>query len=442
MNEQTGEITVLNGDLLDRERIETFNLSIMAYNIEPSSPIGASAKSNERMAFDLCQVVIKLNDMNDNAPKFDKQVYTINLREKSYVPRLLANLNAVDLDLHENGTVRYLIDSVNGQKWRKNSDLLSFRDINSKASLNENKTDFYIDPVHGDLVLNSFFDMDQYQTPKSFEIYVVAYDLGSRSVNEEKCLVIVNLVDVNDHAPHLIHPIDSFVADVNEKTFEFEENNSNLGEPLFVVEALDPDYARNPVKYYLDMDLNNDWSSFSIDEQTGKLYTRVKFDYEEKNEYVLRILSVDTGIMVDLDPSHDNSNDSFILNDLFNSYSLKQTTTLVVRIKIIDLDDNEPRFSSTYANGAPFVVNASHTLEVGSTVNVLPLAVDRDTLEQNNRIRYFIIDGNQEGMFELNETSHELKLVKELERKVVDKYVLTVRATSRNGYEMFIFFFF
>ena len=213
---------------------------------------------------------------------------------------------------------------------------------------------------------------------------------------------------------------------MNEKTFEFEENNSNLAEPLFLVEAIDPDYSRNPVRYYLDKDLNNDWSSFSIDEQTGKLYTKVRFDYEEKNEYVLRILSVDTGSM-------DNSNDSFILNDLFNAYSLKQTTTLVVRIRIIGLDDNEPKFISIYANGAPFVINVSHTLEVGSTVNVLPLAVDRDTLEQNNRIKYFIIDGNQEGMFELNETSHELKLVKELERKVVDKYVLTVRATSNNG---------
>ena len=200
---------------------------------------------------------------------------------------------------------------------------------------------------------------------------------------------------------------------MNEKTFEFEENNSNLAEPLFLVEAIDPDYSRNPVRYYLDKDLNNDWSSFSIDEQTGKLYTKVRFDYEEKNEYVLRILSVDTGSMVDLEPSHDNSNDSFMLNDLFNAYSLKQTTTLVVRIRIIGLDDNEPKFISIYANGAPFVINVSHTLEVGSTVNVLPLAVDRDTLEQNKRIKYFIIDGNQEGMFELNETSHELKLVKD-----------------------------
>ena len=79
VNEQTGEITVLNGDLLDRERTEMFNLSIMAYNIEPSSLIGASAKSNERMSFGLCQVVVKLNDMNDNVPKFEKQVYNINL---------------------------------------------------------------------------------------------------------------------------------------------------------------------------------------------------------------------------------------------------------------------------------------------------------------------------------------------------------------------------
>ena len=98
-----------------------------------------------------------------------------------------ANLNGVDLDLSENGTVRYLIDSVNGQKWRKAYDLLIFRDISTKASRNENKTDFYIDPVYGDLVHNSYFDIDQYQTPKSFEIYVVAYDLGSKNVNEEKC---------------------------------------------------------------------------------------------------------------------------------------------------------------------------------------------------------------------------------------------------------------
>ena len=126
----------------------------------------------------------------------------------------------------------------------------------------------------------------------------------------------------------------------------------------------------------------------------------------------------------------DVANDN--LNDGLDSYSYNLTSSLVIHIKVEDLDDNEPEFSSSYRfNHSTFDRNISDTLEKESTVAIFPLALDRDTYEQNTRVKYFILDGNQDGKFDLNETSGELTLTDELDFKLVNRYEIIVRASSK-----------
>ncbi len=126
----------------------------------------------------------------------------------------------------------------------------------------------------------------------------------------------------------------------------------------------------------------------------------------------------------------DVANDN--LNDGLDSYSYNLTSSLVIHIKVEDLDDNEPEFSSSYRfNQSTFDRNISDTLEKESTLAILPLALDRDTFEQNTRVKYYILDGNQDRKFDLNETSGELTLNEELDFKLVNRYEIIVRASSK-----------
>jgi len=184
----SGEITVENGDKLDREMILSFNLTIMAYN-------------NDGIKYDISNVIISLNDLNDNVPRFGKEIYNIAIREKlNFLPRSLVTLKALDFDSFENGTVRYRIDSINGRKvyWSK-----------EQETKNENSTMFYINPVSGELSLNYYIDMDSEENTidrKSFELNVVAYDMGKIIENKQSCLIIVKCIDVNDHHPEFLKP--------------------------------------------------------------------------------------------------------------------------------------------------------------------------------------------------------------------------------------------
>ena len=110
-------------------------------------------------------------------------------------------------------------------------------------------------------------------------------------------------------------------------------------------------------------------------------------------------------------------------------YPLELSTITDVKIRIIDLDDNEPEFGELFITR-----NISDNLRVGSTIDLepestiafIPLAHDRDTFKENTNISYFIMSGNEENKFELDVKTGELKLVDELERSLTDLYRLGI----------------
>ena len=369
--------------------------------------LNGTTSNNDEMS-DTSHVIVYLNDLNDNLPSFDQEIYFVNLREKSFSPRPIFKSTAFDLDAGENGTVKYSIESVNSHVYA------------SQAMTNE----FYVDQNDCTLYLNLYVDIDPDKTAKNFDIVLVANDLG-KPQKKSKTTVLVNLIDINDNKPKITEPF-------NEQIFELAENN-NVNSLLFQIKAFDPDFSHNAIKYQLDQDLNQDWQSFSVDNQTGQLTSLISFDYEKKREYNLRIICTDqNGIMVDL-PNIDATISLFnstSLNDSVNAYPLALKSYVDVKVKIDDLDDNEPEFSSADES---FVRNISEILDIGSTVTFLPFAHDRDALPQNTVIRYKIISGNEEKKFELNEKTGELTLIDELERSLSHSYVLRIRATSKQS---------
>lgn len=233
----------------------------MAYN--PDSPD----------LFDTTRVLVHLNDLNDQTPRFERQIYSVSIREKwKKLPRLLGRLQARDLDNGENGTVMYSIESING------------RPAGSQPP-------FYIDKVNGYFYLSAFLnaDGDVNGSPKTFEVRVVAQDMGGL---KDRATVTISLIDVNDYAPAVIAP----------KTTEFvQDENSPMNSTIVTIRCVDPDYKHVRVSYELEKDLNRDYESFGLDSSTGMLSNLVEFDYEAKNEYRVRINCIDTGVMINFE---------------------------------------------------------------------------------------------------------------------------------------------
>ena len=178
----------------------------------------------------------------------------------------------------------------------------------------------------------------------------------------------------------------------------------------------DSDLGLNGSIVYKLEELDNDEEKmFFIDSNgylTMKLVNSNKKNNNLHDSYTLKLTASDMGTKVKLETEL-----HVVIRIDSNYFKFNQHSNNRLSLEVSDvvyIDDNSiegtfiARVNATNSfsavvkpgkAGSTRKRNVELKLEVGSTVNVLPLAVDRDTLQQNNRIKYFIIDGNQEGMF-------------------------------------------
>jgi len=120
------------------------------------------------------KLIINLLDNNDNSPKFDKDIYYVDIQENNFINTTLLQIFANDSDIGENGRVTY--------------------------ELNNEKTNYiWIDKQTGIIRTNIQFD---YEEIKNFSFYVTAIDHPN---NEQQLkttvMVFVNIIDQNDNIP-------------------------------------------------------------------------------------------------------------------------------------------------------------------------------------------------------------------------------------------------
>ena len=91
----------------------------------------------------------------------------------------------------------------------------------------------------------------------------------------------MNVLDANDNPPSL----DTVIANVTEERLK--------GEFVTQIKAIDSDQGTNgEVEYSLNIRGNQ---SLKIDPKTGRITTKVKFDYEEQRNYTFEIIATDKG---------------------------------------------------------------------------------------------------------------------------------------------------
>uniref|UniRef100_A0A671UUC1 Protocadherin Fat 4 n=1 Tax=Sparus aurata TaxID=8175 RepID=A0A671UUC1_SPAAU len=230
---------------------------------------------------DQAKVQVYIQDINDNPPKFTKDIYQASISESAQNMTQLLRVSASDVDENKNGLVHYHIPEGNEEG------------------------QFTIDSSTGQVTLIGKLD---YESTFSYSLKIIAVDAGAVPLSSS-CMLSVSILDENDNSPSF--PKSSLSVDVLE--------NMRIGELVASVTATDADSGQNADITY-SITATNNHGTFSISPNTGSIFLVKKLDYETQSFYKLNITAKDNGR-----PSRSSS--------------------IPVVIHVRDFNDNPPVFS-------------------------------------------------------------------------------------------------
>uniref|UniRef100_A0A8B9J1D2 Protocadherin Fat 4 n=1 Tax=Amazona collaria TaxID=241587 RepID=A0A8B9J1D2_9PSIT len=273
LNAVTGEIRSthqFDREALMRQRgAAVFSLTVIATDQGLPKPLK-----------DQATVQIYMKDINDNAPKFLKDLYQATVSELAANLTQVLRVSASDVDEGVNGLIHYSIIKGNEEK------------------------QFAIDSSTGQVTLIGKLD---HEATASYSLVIQAVDSGVVSLSST-CLLSIDVLDENDNSPSFPKAI--FLVDVLE--------NMRVGELVSSVTATDSDSGDNAELHYSITGTNNH-GTFSISPNTGSIFLAKKLDFETQSLYKLNITAKDQG-------------------------RPPRSSTMSVVIHVRDFNDNPPNF--------------------------------------------------------------------------------------------------
>lgn len=228
------------------------------------------------------------------------------------------------------------------------------------------------------------------ETVKSVQLKVMVYDAVKRSHrNSDMCQVNITVLDNNDNAPQF--RITDNVSEI------YIQESLSIGSSVFTIGAVDADMGENGKISY---DLTNVHSvPFELDPFTGVIKTAADLDYETmRHLYKLNIRISDWGS------------------------PFPRENEMIFKINLQDSNDNVPQFEKVACTGY-----VSKDAPVGTEILIVP-AIDFDV---NDVIHYHIVQGNENGCFNLEKESARVTLNCSLQDIAEPK--LHVRVVARDG---------
>uniref|UniRef100_A0A671Q2P4 Cadherin domain-containing protein n=1 Tax=Sinocyclocheilus anshuiensis TaxID=1608454 RepID=A0A671Q2P4_9TELE len=218
--------TLVTDAALDRECVTEYNITITA--TDSGSPAQKTLN-------------LKVSDVNDNPPRFQKTIYTTYVAENNPPGLSIFTLSAQDDDWNQNARVSYLLDetTVGG------SPVSSFISVNADSGV-----------VHALRVKS--FDFEQL---KWFAFNVTARDGGSPPLSSEVTITI-NIQDENDNAPQVLYPVQTGASVVA----EIVPRAADVGYLVTKVVAVDVDSGQNA------------WLSYKLQKATDRALFEVVLD--------------------------------------------------------------------------------------------------------------------------------------------------------------------
>ncbi|XP_055033747.2 protocadherin Fat 2 [Misgurnus anguillicaudatus] len=271
IDEVTGVVKVAGN--LDRETFSRYDLKIEARD---------QAKQDPQL-FSFADLVVVLEDVNDNPPKFEPTIFKVKVPEDAPLGTVLLWVESFDLDLDSGGLISYNLKN------------------------NEAGT-FLLDTSTGCLTLEHELDFEKQQF---YNLTVRAVDHGKPRSLSSSCFIEVEVLDVNEN---LNRPIFSLFVHT---TAVMED--AKIGASVLTLTAVDNDLGRDGiVRYYI-----HDGSGlgvFTIDEETGVIQTAGPLDREAVPHYWLTVYAKDLG-------------------------TVPLLSWTEVYIEVLDINDNPPELS-------------------------------------------------------------------------------------------------
>lgn len=240
---------------LDRERVAAYNITVTA--TDGGTPSLTSQKTLQ----------IEISDINDNPPSFLKDSYSIYIQENNLPGVLLCTVQATDPDQKENAEVTYsLLDrEIQGLP------------VTSYVSINSASGSLY--------AVNSF----DYEKFREFFVTVEAQDRG-RPPLSSTVTANVYVVDVNDHAPHILYP----TSTNSSAAIEMVPRTAPAGYLVTKVIAMDSDSGQNAWLFY-HLVPTSDSDLFKVELHTGEIRITRKIGDESGTTFNLTVVVRDNG---------------------------------------------------------------------------------------------------------------------------------------------------
>ena len=272
---------------LDREKIQTYHIIVTA------TDNGKPSQTSQRSG------TLSVHDVNDNPPKFNQDVYTVDISESVLPQSAVLTVNATDEDESLNVTYHIISSDI---PW------------------------FGISSTSGTIYVASLLDREQ---SDKVSLVIQAFD-GKFTAN---CTVVLRIIDTNDNAPHFSNP--HYVMTVPE--------NSRPGTFVGKVNASDVDLtSKGHISFALDHPFN---SIFAINKTTGSITTVKELDREDIDMYNLSVIARDEGglqgtAIVTVTVGDVNDNRPFFKKHFYNYtvYENVSVGTNLVKIQATDYD--------------------------------------------------------------------------------------------------------
>ncbi|XP_073672144.1 protocadherin gamma-A11-like isoform X26 [Paramisgurnus dabryanus] len=247
--------TLVTDAALDRERVAVYNFTITATDL--GTPTLASQKT----------LNLKVSDINDNAPRFQKSVYTAYIPENNQLGLSIFTVSAHDDDSNQNARISYLLDetTVGG------APVSSFISINADSGV-----------VHA---LRAF----DYEQMKSIQVCVKAQDGGSPPLSTNVTLDII-IQDQNDNSPQVLYPVQTGGSVVA----EIVPRSADVGYLVTKVVAVDVDFGQNAWLSY-KLQKVTDRTLFEVGLQNGEIRTVRQVTDKDAVKQKLTVVVEDNG---------------------------------------------------------------------------------------------------------------------------------------------------
>ncbi|XP_040903736.1 protocadherin gamma-A10-like [Toxotes jaculatrix] len=251
----TNYYSLVSDTAFDREKTEEYNITITA--TDSGSPHLSSA----------IKLHLKISDVNDNPPSFDKLIYTALITENNSPGMSIITVSAQDSDSNQNARISYILEDTQ----------IGGFPVSTYVS------------IHSETGVLSAVRSFDYEQIKELQLVVKAQDGGSPPLSSNVTVKIL-IQDQNDNPPQVLYPVQTGGSVVAEMV----PRSADVGYLVTKVVAVDVDSGQNAWLSY-KLQKATDRALFEVGLQNGEIRTIRQVSDKDAVKQRLTVIVEDNG---------------------------------------------------------------------------------------------------------------------------------------------------